>query len=246
MKKGYIALLLICTLVTTLVIFYTPEKFNGKKITDVVSTIASIISPIIGVFSGYFILDLSLKKDKENELTYNQNMLESLLIYTILETELLVRNIISIASIGSDDGSRTVTLPNDLINIDQGFILVGYGLNRRDFGYSSKQESVQVLLNDIKLSNLVYSDSWDTYLRSINKSEDRLSITRWIQVLKSNSSKSYDIVVYRDKVISILRRSDWVKTDINYIKNTQDLLSSYLEECRAHGLEYDMVINYDK
>lgn len=245
LKKGYIALLLICTLVITIVIFYIPISFNGKKVTDVVSTISSIIAPIIGVLSGYAILDSTLKKDKEEELTYNQNMLESLLIYTVMETELLVRNIISIASPSSNDMDRTVILPKELIYVDQGFILVGYGLNRRDFGYSSKQESVQKLLEDSQLINLIYSDSWDTYLRAINKPEDRLNITKWIQVLRSSSLKSYDVVVYRDKVIDIIRRADWIETDINNIRSTQDLMSSYLEDCKAYGLEYDMVVRYE-
>lgn len=243
LKKSYIALLLVGTLVVTVSLFLIPVSFNGKKVTDVISSISSIVSPLVGVLSGYAILELSIKKDKEEEVIYNQNMLESLLIYTILETELLVRNVISIASIGSDDGSRTVTLPNDLINIDQGFVLVGNGLNRRDFGYSSKQESVQRLLKENKLSNLIYSDSWDTYLRFINRSEDRLIITKWIQALRSNHLKSYDIIVYRDKVIEIIRRADWVNTDIDNIKDTQDLLNLYLEECRTYGLEYNMITN---
>lgn len=228
LRKSYIALLLMGTLVIAMVIFYIPIDFNGKKITDVISSISALISPIIGVLSGYAILDLTLKKDKEEELIYNQNMLESLLIYTVMETELLVRNIISIASTGSDDGSRTIILPRDLMNIDQGFILVGHGLNRRDFGYSYKQESIQKLIADSKLGNLVYSDSWDTYLRAINKPEDRLNITKWIQVLRSNSLKSYDVIVFRDNVIDIIRRADWIKTDIDNIKNTQDLLLSLI------------------
>lgn len=244
MKKRYITGLIICTLVIMIVLFWVPESFKGKKVTDVVSTIASVASPIIGVLSGYAILELSLKKGKEEELIYNQNMLESLLIYSITETEVLVRNIISIASIGSDDGSRTISLPNDLKNIDQGFILVGHGLNRRDFGYSSKQEDVQRLLKDSQLNNLIYSDSWDTYLRFINKPENRLIITKWIQVLRSNSLKSYDLVVYRDKIIDILRRADWINTDIGNIKDTQDLLNSYLKESKEYGLEYDIVVRY--
>lgn len=246
LKKSYIVLLLICTLVITIFIFLLPLNFNGKKVTDVIATISAIVSPIIGVLSGYAILELSVKRDKEEELRYNQNMLESLLIYTVMETEILIRNIISKSSPTSNDVGRSVTLPKELIYIDQGYILVGHGLNRRDFGYSTKKEIVQELLKDSKLSNLVYSDSWDVYLRAINLSQDRLDITKWIQVLRSNSLKSYDIVVYRDKVIDILRRANWISTDIENIKNTNDLLSSWLEGCKEHGLEYDMVIDYNK
>ena len=245
LRKSYIALLLIGTLVVTVSLFLIPVNVNGKKVTDVISSISALIAPIIGVLSGYAILDLTLKKDKEEELTYNQNMLESLLIYSVMETELLVRNIISIASPSSNDIDRTVILPKELIYVDQGFILVGHGLNRRDLGYSYKQESIQRLIADSKLGNLVYSDSWDTYLRAINKPEDRLNITKWIQILRSNSLKSYDVLVYRDKVIEIIRRAYWIKTDISNIRDTHELLNLYLEECKEYGLEYDMVVRYE-
>lgn len=241
MRKTYIVLLVMLTLGITGFLFLIPEDLNGKKVTDVVSAISAIVSPIIGVLSGVAILELSLKKDNDEELMYNQDMLESLLIFTIMEVEPLVRNILSVASTGSDDGSRTIILPKDLINIDQGFILVGNGLDRRDNGYSVKQESVQSLLVNSQLDNLVYSDSWDIYLRAINKSEDRLIISKWFQVLKSSKLKCYDIIVYRDKVIDILLKSDWVKTDKSNLKNTQELLNLYLDECKEYGIEYDII-----
>lgn len=246
LRKSYIALLLIGTLVVTVSLFLIPVNVNGKKVTDVISSISSLIAPIIGVLSGYAILDLTLKKDNEEELRFNQDMLEALLIYTVMETELLVRNIISTASPDSNDRDRTVILPKELIYIDQGFVLVGLGMNRRDFGYSYKQECIQKLLEASKLDNLVYSNSWEVYLRAINKSEDRLIIAKWLQILRSNTLKSYDLVVYRDKVIDIIRRAYWIKTDISNVKNTQDLLEVFLEDGKEHGLEYKMVVKYEK
>lgn len=247
MIKNYIVLLITGILFILLFLFCIPSKFEGQNVTDVVSTVAAIISPIIGVLSGYALLDKSIKKEKEKDLIYNQNMLESLLIYTIIETQLLVRNILSIAVIGSDDGSRTITLPKDLQNIDQGFILVGHGLNMRDLGYESKNKSVQKFLKDSQLPNLIYSDSWDTYLRAIEDSEDRLIITRWFQTLKSPNIKSYDIITYRDKVIKVIQNADWVKTNIYQynIKDTSSLLSSYLQECKDANITYDTVIKYN-
>lgn len=246
LRKSYIALLLIGTLVVIVSLFLIPVSVNGKKVTDVISSISALIAPIIGVLSGYAILDLTLKKGNEEELRFNQDMLEALLIYTVMETELLVRNIISTASPDSNDRDRTVILPKELIYIDQGFVLVGLGMNRRDFGYSYKRECIQKLLEASQLDNLVYSNSWEIYLRAINKSEDRLIIAKWLQILRSNTLKSYDFVVYRDKIINIIRRADWVKTDISNIRDTHKLLDSYLEECKEYALEYNMVVKYEE
>ena len=232
---------LLFTLVVVVAIFLLPTSWNGKKITDVLSTISALIAPIVGVMSAYAMFDLSNKKERDDEEAYHKDMLSLLLIYTVTQTEKLTSNIIIRTLVGSTSDYRRVYLPDELKNVDQGYVLVGKALNIREFDYPQKQYEVRDLIEQSNLSRLVYCDDWYEYLKSIKDYKVRKIIVDWLLTLRSENIKSYDLITNRDKIISTLRKSNWVKSDISNLSSSFELCNIYIEESKEFGLNYDIV-----
>ena len=218
-------------------------SWDNKIITDadVLSAIVNIVASVIGFMTAFYIFDLGDKTGKHKEDNYNKDMLSLLLVYTVIETEQLASNILSVTVSCRDAKSRSIYLPNDFKNVDQGYTLVGIAPDIREFDYPIKQKMVREFLENRNLSELVYCDNWYEYLKSINDSKDRKHIVDWVLTLRSRNIKSYNLMTNRDEVIELLRRATWVNLDIGSLKTTVDLYDDYKEECEKYGLEYDVV-----
>jgi hypothetical protein len=194
---------------------------KGNEVTDVnrLTALSSFISTILGFSGTYTIFHLTRKKeiDKANndakkeiarrdeeakkEEEYAQDMLFSLLRYTMEETELIVKLIHSKYLISTYQAeSKTIKeylkkTPKDEYN------RLCTQINKLKSDDSLYVELQQTLDKYLK-SNLVYDDNWTKYLKYEEHSK-RKNVIDWINCLR-NKDLDVDMFLIKRSIVSIM------------------------------------------
>lgn len=199
--------------------------FYGKGITDNerLSALSSFIGPILGFLSTFIIFKITSDIQKKQEKEYYNEMLFSLLRYTIQETSSIVTLIHNKFLISEIVEGKTEIYKNlEKTPKDEHRRLCKEIENLRKNKHETYKELEHILAKNLK-DNLVYDEDWTKYLR-YEYAKNRRNIINWINIL-NNKDLDVSLFLMNRNIISIIVQ---IK-ELNYIDKV-DLVNDHLRD----------------